>query len=170
MYLRLAVLALAIPAVACTSNPRGDETASDPGSARAALVASVDSAMHAYLLALTSHDAEGVVSHYANDPEFVAYIDGIPVDYATQSSNVRTLFGGIESIALEPVTVVVTPLTGDLAIASFTFRQVLTDTAGVATHLKGAASWVWRRNGSGWTLIHGHGVHYPDSVAQQPKG
>jgi ketosteroid isomerase-like protein len=170
MYLRLALLALVLPSLACTSSYPGDNATPDPQVSKEVLVASVDSAMHAYLTALTNLDAEGVIGHYANDPEFLGYMDGVPVDYATQSANVRALFGGLESIALDPVDVVVTPLGSDVAIASFTFSEVLTDTAGVATPLKGAVSWVWRHNGAGWAMIHVHAVHYPLDVAETPNG
>jgi ketosteroid isomerase-like protein len=170
MHFRLAVLALALPSVACNSSNPGDEATAEPGFAREMLVASVDSAMHAYLNALTNLDTEGVIGHYAKDPEFLGYMDGVPVDYATQSNNVRTLFGSLESIALDPVEVVVTPLGNDVAIASFNFNEVLTDTAGVATPLKGTVSWVWRRNSAGWAMIHVHAVHYPDGAAPKPEG
>ena len=170
MYLRLAVLALVLTSVACNSGQPGAGATPEPEFSRGVLVASVDSAMHAYLGALTSLDAEGVISHYANDPEFLGYMDGVTVDYATQSNNVRTLFGSLESIALDPVDVVVTPLGSDVAIASFTFREVLTDTAGVATPIRGTVSWVWRRNSAGWAMIHVHAVHYPDDVARDPNG
>lgn len=160
-----AALALFLPVAACTSSLSFDRTTADPALVGEELVTAVDSAMHAYLTALTRLDAEGVIKHYANDPAFLIYMDGVPVDYVTQSSNVRTLFGSLKSITLEPVTVIVTPLGRDVAIASFTFSEVLMDTAGAATPLKGAVSWVWRRNSAGWTTIHGHAVHYPDETS-----
>ena len=134
---------------------------------RRAVAAAVDSAMHAYLAAVAARDADKVVGFYANDPEFMAYMDGNAVNYDGQVRAVRSAFAGLRGIALEPVEVKVTVVGPDAAIAAFPFQQTLTDTTGKEIHLRGTGSWTWKRGSGGWLIIHGDGVHLPVATNAQ---
>jgi ketosteroid isomerase-like protein len=138
------------------------------GGDKRAIAAAVDSAMHAYLDAVAARDADGVIAHYADDPEFLVFFDATPYDYAAMVSTVRDMFGGLSAVDVEPVTVQITVLGRDAAIAGFTFRETFTDTAQRVTPLHGTASWTWRRHGNGWTIIHGDAVHLPDTPSASP--
>ena len=133
-----------------------------------AIATAVDSAMHAYLDAVAARDADRVIAHYANDPEFLAFFDATPYDYAAMVGTTRSVFGGLSGIDLEPVVVQVTVLGRDAAIAGFTFREAFTDTAQRVTLLRGTASWTWLRRGNRWMIIHGDAVHLPDTPSTSP--
>lgn len=155
---------LLLVVLACTPSPKREPGQTLSESDRQVVAAAVDSAMHAYLSAVAARDADRVIAHYANDPEFTAYFDATPMDYATIASTVRGMFAGLRAVDLQPVTVQVTVLGRDAAIAGFPFREAFTDTAGKVQRLRGTASWTWRRHGSGWIIIHGDAVHLPDTT------
>ena len=155
---------LLLAALACTSSPKSEPAQTLSDGEKRAVAAAVDSAMHAYLNAVAARDANRVIAHYANDAEFTAYFDATPMDHATIASTVRGMFAGLRAIDLQPVTVQVTVLGRDAAIAGFPFREAFTDTAGKVQRLRGTASWTWRRQGTGWIIIHGDAVHLPDTA------
>lgn len=138
-----------------------------PEEQKRAVAAAVDSAMHAYLAAVAARDADKVVGFYANDPEFMAYIDGSTVNYDGQVRAVRGVFAGVRALAFEPGAVKVTVVGPDAAIAAFSFQETLTDTTGKEIHLRGTASWTWTRSSGGWLILHGDGVHLPVSTNAQ---
>lgn len=113
-------------------------------------------------------DADRVIGHYANDPEFTAYFDATPMDYAMIANTVRGMFGGLRAVDLQPVTVRVTVLGRDAAIAGFPFREAFTDTSGKVSHLRGTASLTWVRRADWWKVIHGDAVHLPDTTRSAP--
>ena len=146
----------------------GAETAQKAGlddTQRRAISSAVDSATHAYLNAVAAKDAERVIAHYANEPDFMAYFDAAPMNHDQISTTVRGMFGGLSAVDLKPVTVQVTVLGPDAAIAGFTFRESFTDTSKKVTRLRGTASWTWTRRGTDWKIIHGDAVHLPDTTS-----
>ena len=99
---------LLLAALACTSSPKSEPAQTLSDGEKRAVAAAVDSAMHAYLNAVAARDADRVIAHYANDAEFTAYFDATPMDHATIASTVRSMFAGLRTVDLQPVTVQVT--------------------------------------------------------------
>jgi ketosteroid isomerase-like protein len=160
----LGVAVLMVTCLEACSTAKGDANAPLSPADKQAVSKSVDSAMRAYLDAVVARDADRVIAHYANDPAFMAYFDGTPMSYDVISRTLRGMFGGLSAIDLKPVTVQVTVLSPDAAIAGFTFRESFTDTAMSVSPLLGTASWTWVRRSDGWKIIHGDAVHLPDTV------
>lgn len=150
--------------VACASNASNGREQPLSDAEKRAIAKTVDSLMHAYLDAVAAKNADAVIAYYANDPEFMAYFDATPMNYETIATTVRGMFGGLRAVKLEPVTVSVTVLGRDAAVAGFPFREAFMDTAGRVTPLRGTASWTWKRSGDQWRIIHGDAVHLPDTA------
>lgn len=163
-HLRWMPYALLSLVAACAAGSREVEERSLSPSEKRAIAAAVDSATHSYLDALAARDANRTMAHFADDPEFLAYFDGTPMSHDAVSKAFRETFAGSSAIDIEPVTIHVTVLGPDAAIAGFSFRQAYTDTAKKVSRLRGTASWTWRRQGNGWTIIHGDAVHLPDTT------
>jgi ketosteroid isomerase-like protein len=153
---------------ACTAGSRKVEEQSLSANEKRAITVSVDSATHSYLDAMAARDASRTIAHFANDSEFLAYFDATPMNYEAVSKAVRGTFGGLSAIDIQPVTVSVTVLGPNAAIAGFSFHEAYTDTAKKVSRLRGTVSWTWRRQGNGWKIIHGDAVHLSDTTRSSP--
>lgn len=155
------LLTAAVIGVAAACGPRATPADFD----RAAVADSVTAAMRAYAAAFPGRDADAVTRFYLNDPDFRVYFDGALSRYDEMVAIVRNLLGSLRSIEGSFDDIQVTVLGPGAAVATTPFRDVLVDTTGTTTRLRGLVSWTWVRRSEGWRIIHGHAVHVPDTAA-----
>lgn len=142
-------------------------TAAQPSlsdSERAALRDTIVQRMNSYASAINTLDPERVAPLYAENPDFRLYSDGQAFDRAGLLAFIDQSRRVLRSFEATWDTIEVTPLGRDAALAAARFHRALTDTSGVARRDWGTVTWVWVRDGGQWRLIHGQGVHYPDTT------
>lgn len=130
---------------------------------RAAIADSVTAGMHSYEAAIKALDVEGIMGHYLVSPEF-RFIENETV-YGLEE--LRPVVEGLASLrgyegGFGPIHVRV--LVPGAALADAPFTDVLTDSAGVVTRLRGTVTWVWVRTPEGWRIVHGHAYAVPDTA------
>lgn len=136
--------------------PRGDDLT--PGQ-REAVVASVDSAMHAFEAAERSRSAETLVGMLAPLPTFHVWNDGRRVDYQTLVDGVLAGFRSLRRVEGGFDSIEVTVLGRTAAVASSPFHEVVTDTSGSVSLISGVATWIWQKRGVRWQIVGGHVEH-----------
>ena len=132
---------------------------------RAGVVEAVTTAMQGYAAAFPTRDADAITAFYLNDPDFRTYFDGTVSTYTEMVAMVRGMMGGLRSVEGAFENIQVSVLGPTAAVATSPFRDVLVDTAGVTTRLKGVVSWTWVQRPEGWRIIHGNAIHVPDTTA-----
>lgn len=143
---------------------KGPEVVDDARAA--AIVAAVEARMRSFEAAERARDAERLVAHFANVPEFHVYNDGQRVSYAEMAASIRGTFPGLRSIEGGFGDVHVAVCGPDHALVSATFRETVTDGSGAVARRRGAASWLWREIDGEWRIVYGHVDHRPDSGEQ----
>ena len=88
--------------------------------------------------------------------DLVFYIEGQRVERVDFESVVRATTGALRSSTFEILDPQVRVLSPDAATISFGLRELMVDTAGVATDLRGALTLVWWRRTEGWRVIVAH--------------
>jgi ketosteroid isomerase-like protein len=129
---------------------------------RRQIVQSVERALRAFETAERALDADGLIRHFANVPEFHIYNDGQRLSYEVMTTGVRAAFPALRSIEGGFSDVQIMVLAPDAALLTATFQEVVTDGSGGATRQHGAASWLWRALDGEWRIVYGHIDHYPD--------
>lgn len=132
--------------------------------AQAAQADTIRARMESYAAALAARDAERILSHYVQGPEFRLYVDGTLYTYDDMVGVASSMARTLSALEVRWDSVNVTSLGRGAAIAGATFRRVLTDTAGAVSRDRGTASWIWVRRDGQWRSIHGHGVHYAETT------
>ena len=122
--------------------------------------------MHAFEQAERAIDAEALIAHFAATPEFHIYSDGARLSYDEMTAYIRRSFSTLRSIEGGFVSLDVTVLAPDAALATGTFREATMDLSGNTIRVRGAASWLWRRIDGRWLIVYGHADHHPDDEAQ----
>jgi ketosteroid isomerase-like protein len=130
---------------------------------RHGIAVQVEGRMASFATAQRTRDAEGLLAHFRDVPEFHLYNDGQRIGYATMAAGVRAAFPTLRAIegGFEGLEVLV--LAPDAALATAAFREAVTDAAGETRRMRGAASWLWRHAGGEWRIVYGHVDHYPDA-------
>lgn len=154
---RIAYLTSLALVTACQESAPRPLSATD----RQLVVDSVAAAMEAYAAAFATLDAEKIVRFYKADPDFRMYADGAPVTGEALATQVRGMMAGLRAIDGKFTAIQVTVLSRDAAVATSPFEEVLTDTAGVATEMRGTVSWTWVREPEGWRIMHGNAAYLP---------
>ena len=163
------VVGLCVLAVtsACSVSPEATPTPTTLGEAeRQAIADTIRGRMASYAAAVASLKGEAILAHYVASPEFRLFSDGQAFSYSDIQGLVGTLSQVLQASEISWDTVEVTVLDQNAAIAGAPFHRSDTDTGGTTTHVRGAASWVWVRRGGEWLMIHGHGVHVPDTISR----
>jgi ketosteroid isomerase-like protein len=128
---------------------------------RAQIVQAVEQRMRSFEAAERALDAEKLVGHFANGPDFYIYNDGQRLTYETMTTAVRSTFPILRSIEGGFIELHVMALAPDAALATARFQETVTDGTGSRTRQHGAASWLWRQMGGDWRIAYGHVDHYP---------
>jgi len=126
----------------------------------ASIIASVDSATRSFAAAERARDAEAALAHLA--PDFYMYVDGVRASYDSVAAQIRRTLPSLASFETEWSDIEVRPLGPDHALVTFTFRDVIRDSAGVEARGRGPTTLVWARRDSGWRIIYADADHYAD--------
>lgn len=141
-------------ATACALPDRG----LTPGQ-RQAVLASVDSAMHAFEDAERRLDVGALVGMIAPVRDFHVWNDGRRVDYETLTNGVLGGFKALRSVEGGFDGIEVTVLAREVAVASATFHEIVTDTSGTMNLISGVATYVWQKRGARWQIVGGQVQH-----------
>src|SRR6266699_110711 len=129
---------------------------------RAETARDIEDSMRSFEAAERSLDAERLISHFADVPEFHMHSDGERISFAAMAAGVRSGFHTLSTIEGGFADVQVFVLAPDAGVATATFREVLTDRNGTVVRRRGAASWLWRRIDGTWRIVYGHVDHHLD--------
>lgn len=158
-----AVMAFVLLSGGCWSEgpaPRGSESAVDlTDIERSAVIEEVEAAVWAFHAADTAMDANGVVSLLWPEYEMVA--DGARVTYDDVVQGSHTYMASLDFFHTTWSDLRVVPLTRDLAVSSFFFRDSIGSKTGELTRNRGPNTFVWERRGGVWRVRFGDADHYP---------
>lgn len=153
--LRLWVLTLLV-ASGCESSP-GEPADDDPDHSQ--VVDEVEAAVWAFHAADTARDAEGVVSLLW--PDYSMLADGNRLTYSEVVAGSREFMGSLALFHTEWDDLQVTPLSKDLALASFLFRDSIVTLSGDLIRAEGPTTFLWERREGAWRLRFADADHYP---------
>ena len=153
---RLATVAAVVTATAAAACAA---PASDASFDTSRIAAEVEAAVWAFHAADTARDADAVLSLLW--PEYEMRADGEHTDYETVSAAIPQFMSGLETFHTVWTDVRVKPLTADLAVSSFLFRDSLVAFDGTITRSRGPTTFVWERREGEWRVLFGDSDHYP---------
>jgi ketosteroid isomerase-like protein len=128
---------------------------------RESTVAAVEARMRSFEAAERDLDAERVLAHFAQAPEFHVYNDGHLLTYDQVAAGVRGGFPRVRAMETPFTNVRVSVLSPEYVLVSATLRRTVTDGAGTRSH--GAATWLWRQIDAQWLIVYGQLDHRPDT-------
>jgi ketosteroid isomerase-like protein len=107
-----------------------------------------------------NENADALLKHYYNSPDFIFYSDGKFWDYVAWEKNIHALFSvGFTSEGdpyKEPQIRVLCP---EAAFFTSSLDYVMTDSSGVKYQVNGAVTYILVRDGETWKIIHGIADH-----------
>ena len=107
-----------------------------------------------------ARDAEALVAHYASVPEFCFYHDGRRATSDAMAAGIRKALPAVRSLNVTYADVEVSAVGSENAMASATFtREIVMEGTGATVRQQGAVSWLWRKMGAQWLIVHGHISH-----------
>src|SRR5262245_49551334 len=124
-------------------------------SQRTDIARAVEDAMRSFETAERTLDAEGLIRHFAEGPEFYIYNDGHRLTYGMMTAGVRSAFPTLQSIEGGFSDLDVMVLAPDAALATASFQETITDRGGAVVRQRGAASWLWRNLRGQWRISYG---------------
>ena len=81
------------------------------------------------------------------------------------SAGIRRALPAVRSLNVTYADVEVSALGSEDALASATFtRELVMEGTGATVRQQGAVSWLWRKVGGQWLIVHGHISHPPEAV------
>ena len=126
---------------------------------RSEIVRSVEAAMRSFETAERALDAERLIAHFADVPDFHMYNDGQRLNYGTMAAGVRAAFPTLRSIEGGFTDIRVLVLAADAALVTARFQETITDATGAEIRQQGTASWLWRKLAADWRIVYGHVDH-----------
>lgn len=134
--------------------------------ARAAVVAAVDSATRAFHAAEVARDGDAVAAHIA--PDFYMYGDGVRAEYDDVVPQLRATLPSLRVFDAEWSDIEVRALGPDAAIATFRFRDSVVSADGEISLAQGPTTLVWERRGDDWLITYVDADHYPVKRSGSP--
>ena len=163
---RALVCSLVMVLVGCTA-PVPAVTLDAP--ARAQVRDSVVAALHGYEDARESLDSARIAGFLLADSDFRAAADQMIFtrnDVLAWAGGLRTsLRSYAGGFAYDSLAVVV--LSPTEAVTMTPYVDIMTDTLGAVTTVRGRATWVWARRQQGWQIAAAHTVTTPPIVTKQ---
>ena len=150
--------ALVLLAESCDSTPAAYRDPPDLAEVRVQVAAAVWD-FHA---ADTARNAEAVIALLW--PEYEMLVDGQRTGYDAIAAGSREFMAGLETFHTVWSDLKVVPLSSDLAISSFVFRDSIVTKSGDVSLSQGPTSFVWERRNGEWRLRFGDADHYPLEV------
>ena len=144
-------------AVACapTPGPSSSLTAADS----VAVTQAVEQGVRAFHAADTARSAEGVIALLW--PDFQMLGDGSRLSYEEVTDGSRDFMASLRLFHTEWTDLRIRPLTGDLAIASFVFRDSIITRSGDLIQSRGPTTFVWEQRAGQWRVLYADADHYP---------
>jgi len=125
----------------------------------AAVRTAVEAKVWAFHAADTARDAETIVGMLW--PDYEMLVDGQRVSFEAVPRGARQFMAGLRSFHTVWSDVKVVPLSEELAIASFIFRDSIVGADGGLTQSRGPTTFVWEKRRGEWRLRFGDADHYP---------
>ncbi len=116
----------------------------------------VRSLMESYQDAMGALDAEKMLPHIMDSPDFVYTRNGKRRSYgefAEGCHNLPKIFS--ENVIIND-SIYVDVITRDVAIATVAFKETLTKTQGEELYVEGTIAWTALKRNGEWLFIHGH--------------
>ena len=120
--------------------------------------AEIEAAVWAFHAADTARDANAVVALLW--PEYTMLVDDRRVDYRDVADGSHDFMAGLDLFHTVWSDLDVIPLTRDLALASFTFRDSIVTSAGELIRNQGPTTLLWERRDGEWRMRFGDADHY----------
>jgi len=79
------------------------------------------------------------------------------------SAGIRRALPAVRSLNVTDADVEVSALGDAMASATFT-REIVMEGTGATVRQQGAVSWLWRKVGGQWLIVHGHISHPLEAV------
>lgn len=140
---------------ACTQEPPPEPTPSDLSGVRVEAEAQV----WRFHEANTTMNSEAVISLLWSDFEML--VDGQRVSFEEVAQGSRDFMSSLQFIHTEWSDLHILPLTQDLALTSFTFRDSILTRSGELIQNQGPTTLLWERRGDEWRMRFGDADHYP---------
>jgi ketosteroid isomerase-like protein len=125
----------------------------------AAITADIEARVRDFHRADTARDAEAMIALLW--PDFTIRVDGNLQDYAQVAAGSREFMGSLALFHTDWSDLRVVPLSPDLAIASFQFRDSIMTSAGDLIRARGPTTFVWERRNGEWRVRFADADHYP---------
>lgn len=126
---------------------------------RSHVVPEVQEALDAFHTADTSMHAQGVIDLLW--PEYSMFADGARVGYEDVVTGSREFMASLTFFQTNWTDIQIIPLTPELAISSFVFRDSILMQDGTLIRSKGPNSFVWQKREGEWRVLYGDADHYP---------
>ena len=105
-------------------------------------------------------DLDTLFAHYDEDTVYLH--NGKSVEWEQHQEQMRALFGSLAGALFEPLDFQVFPMGPEAALWTGRYRYELKQRTGEVITGKGAQTWVFRRSGGKWLIMH---VHESDEAA-----
>ncbi len=119
----------------------------------------VQAALDAFHAADTSRHAQGVIDLLW--PEYTMFADGARVGYDDVVTGSKAFMASLALFHTTWSDVQIIPLTPELAISSFVFRDSILKKDGTLIQSQGPNSFVWEKREGEWRVLYGDADHYP---------
>ncbi len=126
-----------------------------------AVHADVEALVRTFHAADTAMDAEAVINLLWSDYEML--VDGQRLSFEQVAQGSRDFMSSLQSFRTVWSDLKVLPLTPELALASFTFRDSILTSSGELIQSHGPTTLLWERRGGEWRMRFGDADHYPIS-------
>lgn len=152
-----AIMTLAAALVGCADPDRAPEK--NQSVDLSGITGEIEQAVWAFHAADTTMDAEAVIGLLW--PDYTMLADGNRIGYDDVVAGSQEFMGSLRLFHTDWTDVQITPLSLDVAVASFTFRDSIITTAGELIRARGPTTFVWQRRDDEWRLIFADADHYP---------
>jgi uncharacterized protein (TIGR02246 family) len=118
----------------------------------------VKAAIEQFVAKYNAHDAAGVAEFYAEDANFRWIEDGRVVyeSKTAAATGLTNFFGGFGESRFEAYDIKVSMLSGESAVATFRFNQVVAANGQASLKFEGAMSLAMSDRDGGWKIVVGH--------------
>ncbi len=115
--------------------------------------------MWAFHAADTARDAEAVIGLLW--PEYEMLVDGQRTTFDEVAAGSRAFMADLARFHTTWTDLRVLPLSAELAVSSFLFRDSIVSSAGEVIQSRGPTTFVWQRRNGAWRVRFGDADHYP---------
>ena len=119
----------------------------------------IKAAVWAFHAADTLRDAEAVLDLLW--PEYTMLADGSRLTYADVESGSKKFMASLKLFHTEWTDLEIIPLSRNIAVSSFLFRDSLITSSGDIIRSKGPTTFVWERRDGAWRVRFADADHYP---------